>query len=120
MADGIHAKLDELLRRVRRIEEILSHPGVTMSQLDDAITALTAQVAAQTTVDQSAVTLINGIPGMIATAVANATAAGATPAQLAAIAALGTSLAAAAAPLAAAVSANTPVAPPAPAPAPGS
>jgi hypothetical protein len=111
------SKLDEIIRRLTRIETLVKLQGDNMSQLDDAITALTAQVAAEATVDASAVALLNGIPTLIANAVAQATAAGATPAQLAAIANLGTALQAAQAPLAAAVAANTPAAP-APAPAP--
>jgi hypothetical protein len=81
-----------------------------MSALDDNIAALQAEVAADETVEASATTLVNGIPGLIAVAVAKATAAGATPAQLQAITDLGASLKAATAPLAAAVTANTPAA----------
>ena len=81
--------------------------------LDTQIANLTADVAAETTVEESAITLITGIPGMIAVAVAQATAAGATPAELAAVTALGTSITNSSSKLAAAVTANTPAAPPA-------
>jgi len=83
--------------------------------LDAQIANLTADVAAETTVEQSAITLINGIPTLIANAVAAAQAAGATPAELAALTALGTSITNSRAGLAAAVTANTPApaAPPA-------
>ncbi len=97
----IEGKLDQVLLNQAQEQK-------TMAKLDDAITALTAQVATDTTVIASAVTLINGIAAQIAAAVAAATAAGATPAQLAAITALGTSLATSDAALAAAVAANTP------------
>ena len=79
-----------------------------MSALDDAITALTAQVNAATTVEASASAFINGVPKLIADAVAQAQAAGATPAQLQAITDLGTKLTAASGPLQAALTANTP------------
>jgi len=79
--------------------------------LDAAIADLTAKVQAQTDVDTAALTLIQGIPAMIAAAVAAAQSAGATPAQLQAITDLGTRLANASQPLADAVTANTPAAP---------
>jgi len=82
----------------------------TMSQLDDAITALQNEVTAEEAVEQSAITLINGIASQIAAAVAAATAAGATPAQLAEITALQASITTSSQALAAAVSANTPAA----------
>ena len=71
-----------------------------MSALDD----LTTQVAANTSVEQSAITLIEGIAAQLA-------AAGTDPAKLEA---LKTQLTASATALAAAITANTPVAPPAP------
>ncbi len=89
-----------------------------MNALDQAISDLTAAVTKETTVEASAVVLLNGIPALIAKAVADATAAGATPTELASLNALGVAIAASSAPLAAAVTANTPPAPPAPPPAP--
>jgi hypothetical protein len=83
----------------------------TPNALDTEIAALQSAVENETTVDQSAVTLINGIPGMIQTAVNAALAAGATSAELAALTALQTTIANNASSLAAAVSANTPAAP---------
>ncbi len=82
-----------------------------MTALDDQITALTAEVARNATVEASALALIQGIPKLIADAVAKATAAGATPAQLASFTTLTSSLAAKDTELAAAVGANI-VAPP--------
>jgi uncharacterized coiled-coil protein SlyX len=85
-----------------------------MAELDDKIAALTADVAALTTVVESADAALNGIGDMIATAVAQALAAGATPAQLQALTDLESTLTATTASLAAAVAANTqPVTPPA-------
>lgn len=72
------------------------------------LTALTAQVAQNTSVEASAVTLIQGLAAQLA-------AAGTDPAALAALQSqLNTSATA----LAAAITANTPAAPPAPAPSP--
>ena len=68
-----------------------------MAAIDD----LTAQVAQNTSVEESAVTLINGLAAQLA-------AAGTDPAKLTA---LQTSLAASAKDLAAAITANTPAAP---------
>ena len=78
-----------------------------MSALDDAITKLQADVTAEATVEQSAITLLNGIPGLITTAVNNALAAGATPAQLASLTALSASIEANTTGLSTAVTANT-------------
>ena len=81
-----------------------------MSALDDKIAALTTTVEEETTVEKSALALIQGISAQIAAAVAAATAAGATTAQLAALTDLQTKLAANDTELSAAVLANTPAA----------
>lgn len=78
-----------------------------MAALDDQITALTKEVANNTTVEASALTLISGLKAQLAAALAAAAAAGATPAQLASLTSLQTSLAANDTALAAAVGANT-------------
>lgn len=78
-----------------------------MAAIDDEITALTATVANDATVEGSAVTLINGFGAQITAAVNQALAAGATPAQLAGITAANTALQANSTALAAAV-ANVP------------
>lgn len=93
------------------------HIGKIMSAIDDSIKSLTDAVAAQTTVDASAVTALSGIAQMLKDALAAAAAAGATPVQLQALTDLSASISANNAGLATAVAANTP---PAPAPAPGS
>jgi uncharacterized alpha-E superfamily protein len=82
------------------LASILNKENQIMSALDD----LTTQVAQNTSVEESAVTLINGLA-------AELQAAGTDPTKLAA---LQTSLAASAKDLAAAVAANTPAAPPTP------
>lgn len=82
-----------------------------MAKVKDAqsvIDALTAQVQQTTTVEASAVTLINGIAGEIQTAVTAALAGGATAAQLAPITDLTASLQTSAAALSQAITANTP------------
>lgn len=84
-----------------------------MAALDDQITALTNEVTKQTTVDASAVTLLQGLSAQLAAALAAAANAGATPAQLAALQALQTTLAGNDTTLAAAVVANTPASVPA-------
>ena len=84
-----------------------------MAALDDAIAKLQADVTAEATVEQSAITLLNGIPKLIADAVSAALAQGATPAQLKALTDLSASIEANTTGLSAAVTANTPAAPPA-------
>lgn len=98
----IHAKTDvEVLRRLSviqgKLDLIHQRQELIMSILDD----LSAQVAANRTISQSALTLINGIADRI-------TAAGVDPAALAALTA---SLKEDDDKLAAAVAANTPAAP---------
>lgn len=94
----------EIMRRLDALDQktdlVLERLDIIMAALDD----LTAQVTANSTVLQSAVTLINGIADRI-------TAAGVDPAKLAALTA---SLKTDDDALAAAVAANTPAAPPTP------
>jgi hypothetical protein len=91
---------DEIVHLLRAL---LAQGEKMSKELDD----LTAEVAAETTVEASAVTLIQGLAAQI-------TAAGTDPAKLAA---LTTQIKTSSDALAAAVAANTPAAPPAPAPA---
>ena len=84
-----------------------------MAAIDDKITALQTEVANQTTVDNSAIALLQGLSKQLADALAAAANAGATPAQLQALTDLQTTLAANDTSLATAVSANTAPAPPA-------
>ena len=78
-----------------------------MSALDDAITQLQADVANLTTVDQSAIALINGFAAQMAKAIADALAAGATATQLQSLTDMHTAIVAQDSSLAAAVSAGT-------------
>ncbi len=88
-----------------------SIPEVLLSKqnpLDVALDELTTEVTEMTTVAESAVALIDGIPALIDAAVEKALAAGATAAELAEVTALSAKLKDQAAKLAAAVTANTP------------
>lgn len=108
----ILTRVISLERHVARIEHFVRREVRELSQLDDKIAALQTQVANETTVDQSAIALLNGIPQLIADAVNNALSQGATPAQLQAMTDLGTTIGNNASGLAAAVTANTPPPPP--------
>lgn len=82
-----------------------------MSQMDDEITQLTADVAAERTVVDSAVKALTGIPALVQKAVDDALAAGATPAQLQSLTDLHAAVTQQATDLANAIPANTPAAP---------
>jgi len=79
--------------------------------LDDKISALQAAVAEETTVEQSAITLLNGLSEQLAAALQAAQNAGATPEQLASFDTLAGAISNNSTALAASVAANTPVAP---------
>lgn len=103
MIAKILKEINERLARIeRRLTTINIDGEITMASLD----ALTAAVAAETSVNASAIALINGFAAQLA-------AAGTDPAALAALASQVTANASA---LAAAVSANTPAAAPPAAP----
>lgn len=107
----MNEQIEEELRKIRiLLWRILTKLEERLMQVDDEIAALVADVTAGTTVSQSAITLLNGIPALITTAVAAAVAAGATPAQLQALTDLNTGITSNNAALAAAVTANTPAA----------
>lgn len=122
MQINISTTLDELDAALNRVADkvalklqlslaLLTQKVNEMSgTVDAALADLTAKVENETTVNASAVALINGFPALIAQAVAAAQAAGATPDQLAAFDALGKSIQANADELASSVSANTPAA----------
>ena len=97
------------------IRETLLGDSMTPQQMIDA---LVAQVTATIGVEASAVTFINGVPGLISAAVTAALAGGATAAQLAPLSTLAANLQTSAAAITAAIAANAPTPPPAPAPAP--
>lgn len=73
----------------------------------EQIAALTAEVTAATTVEDSAIAFINGVPGLIATAVQESIANGATTEQLQPLTDLGTALQVKSDALAEAIVANT-------------
>lgn len=85
-----------------------------MATAADLLDQLTTEVASNHTVDGSAVTFIQGVPGLIAAAVAEATKNGATEAQLAPLQALIDDIKASSTAVAAAITANTSAAPSAP------
>ncbi len=89
-----------------------------MSKLDDSIASLTTEVANNTAVEKSALTLINGFAAQLAAAIAAALAAGASATELQSLTDLQTTLAANDTELAAAVAANQAPAAPAPPPPP--
>ena len=105
---GLGADSTELiLAAIQRAKEEI------MSATDDAINQLAADVAAETTVEQSAIALLNGIPDVVAKALADA---GVNDtATAAAVAQIDATIKANAAALGAAVTANTPASAPAPA-----
>lgn len=94
----------------RRLHQVSTNQDTIAAE----ITALQAAVAQETSVNQSAVTLISGFSAQLAAAVAAAEAAGATSDQLTALNQLSQTVTTNSTALAAAVAANTT---PAPAPA---
>jgi len=102
----------EINQKLEKLLQFAQQEMDEMTQLDDNIVALQQTVAADTTVVQSAVSLINGIAQQIADAVAAAMAAGATADELKSLTDLGTSIQGNTQQLADAVQANTPAAPP--------
>lgn len=100
------------------INSIKEDFAMVAANVQAAIDQLTADVQAETTANQGAITLINGFAAQLAAAVAAAQSAGATPAQLQALSDLSASIEANSSALASAVTANTPAAPAAAASAP--
>lgn len=82
-----------------------------MSQVGDAITKLQGDVAALTTADTAAVTLLNGLSTQLAKVIAELAANGVTPDQMQALTDLSAAIETNTTNLAAAVTANTPAAP---------
>jgi len=74
---------------------------------NQALTDLTNEITNATTVEDGAITFINGVPGLIADAVAKALANGATADELKPVSDLGTELQAKSDALQAAITANT-------------
>jgi hypothetical protein len=105
-----HPKSPPQLATQQDLERLEIELMTVETNLDAQIADLTTSVQNETTVSASALTLIQGIPALIAAAIASATAAGATPTQLQAISDLQTTLDANDTTLAAAVTAGTPAA----------
>lgn len=90
------------------LSSLLQELENAVSVLTDKIAALQAEVTDNTSVITSAVTLINGIGAIVAAAVNDALAAGATPEVLASLDAVAVEINTASQSLADAVAANTP------------
>jgi hypothetical protein len=88
----------------------LSRIEAKMTTLDDAIGRLQTSVANLTTVDQSAIALLQGLKKQLDDAIQAAKNSGATPVQLQALTDLSTAIDTKDTELAAAVTANTPAA----------
>jgi chromosome segregation ATPase len=110
----LEAALSNNAKILERIEQKLDtsfkQENTQMAQIDDAIDQLTAQVAKNTDVTASAKVLISGFSQKLADAVAAATAAGATPAELKAVTDLAAAVKASDDDLAGAIAQNTPAA----------
>ena len=104
--------LGEVNQKLQALLNFAQQELQEMSQLDDNIAQLQQTVSADTTVVQSAVSLINGIAQQIADAIAAAMAAGASADELKALTDLQTAVQTNTQQLADAVQANTPAAPP--------
>jgi len=102
------SQLTAISNNVTQILALLTEGATLMTAMDDKLTELTADVAAEGTVIDSAVKALNGIQQMITDAVAAATAAGATPEQLQSVTDLAAAVTAKSAELAAAIPAPPP------------
>lgn len=105
-------RIDEVIGMLNRILANQGLEKTAMSEMDDAVTKLTADVAAERTVVDSAIAYAKGVPALIQTAIDTALAAGATQAQLQAVTDAQAALETQATDLAAAIPANTPAAVP--------
>jgi hypothetical protein len=104
----IVALLQQVLVNQSRILASQTQGIKLMSQISDAVAALQAQVTQSTSVEQSALTLIQGIAAQLAAALANAAD---DASAVAAVTAVNSQLQTSASALAAAVAANTPATP---------
>ena len=106
-----------LLERLDRIEDGISHIHRHLKEILMTIDDLKADVAAERTVIDGAIALINGFAAQLAAAVAAAQSAGATPAELQSLTDLHNAIITQTTALASAVTANTaPTAPATPTP----
>lgn len=108
-----HLERERLLRIEQMLVAVLQNQNlqeIEMSDILDATNDLTAKVAAETTVDQSAVTLLTGLTKIVNDLKSQVAQAADVPAALAAVKAAAAAMDANQAALAAAVTANTPAA----------
>ncbi len=106
--DHLLNALDASTSRIQvELDAITARIKAMSATMQTAIDSLTQQVAAETTVNASAVTLINGFAARLQTAIDAATAAGASPAQVQALTDLAASVETNTASLSAAVASNT-------------
>ena len=101
-------KITAISKNVTQILALLNKGATLMTAMDDKLTELTADVAAEGNVINSAVAALNGIQQMITDAVNAALAAGATPEQLQSVSDLAAAVTAQSAALAAAIPATPP------------
>jgi hypothetical protein len=111
-----HETLDQLVRGQQAILAGIARLGAQMSQMDDEITQLVADVAAERNLIDKATALISGFPAAIQKAVDDALAAGATPQQLQTLTDLHAAIGQQSTDLTNAIATNTPPAAPAPTP----
>lgn len=104
----ILAKLDQILAAVAGVTKLEQQEIITLTELEDKVTALETKVAAEGDVITSAETLLTSINQMLKDALAGG---GSPAAVVARVQALADSVDAKTAELAASVAANTPAAP---------
>jgi hypothetical protein len=107
---SLEATLTRLERKVDRVLRFLIHTTIMEIEMTGELDALATQVKANTDVEASALQLIQGIQARLDAAIAAASAAGATPAQLAQLTTETAALKTSADALASAVAASTPAA----------
>lgn len=98
--------IDAIAKNVDKILQLMWKMEIRMTQMDDRLAQLEADLTAENLVIDKAIVLIGGIQQSIKDAVAAATAAGATPAQLQSLVDLDTSLTGKSQALAAAIAAE--------------
>jgi hypothetical protein len=108
---AIEATLATILAQLKLLTGAIQIMSTANNALDSEIAQLTSDVTQQTSVIGSLQTFVAGIPGLIATAVADAQAAGATPTELASLTTLGNLITQNSDNITAAITTGTPVTP---------
>jgi hypothetical protein len=88
----MHAQADAINQTLAHMQAELVRIETKMSKLDDSLNAVVADVTAENTVIDGAITFIESVPALIRTAVDAALAQGATPAQLQSLTDLGAAI----------------------------